>query len=83
MYVKAAHFCVWVLVCLFEGLVGCPMVGGLCVWIRNPLFDMMSRMIFIPHHCIHLSVSGMCLICCVEISRLRICVGLGGLRSTG
>ena len=22
------------------------MVGGLCVWIRNPLFDMMSHMVF-------------------------------------
>jgi len=46
MYVKDAHFCVWVLVCLFEGLVGCPMVGGLCVWVGNPLFDMMSHTMF-------------------------------------
>jgi len=46
MYVKDAHFWVWVLVCLFEGLVGCPMVGGLCVWIGNLLFDMMSHMMF-------------------------------------
>jgi len=46
MYVKDAHFCVWVLVCPFEGVVGCPMVGGLCVWIGNPLFDMMPRLVF-------------------------------------
>ena len=46
MYVKDAYFCVWVLVCLFEGLVGCPMVGGLCVLVGNPFFNMMSHMMF-------------------------------------
>ena len=39
-------FCVWVLVYPSEWVVGCLMVGGLCVWIRNPLFDMMSHMVF-------------------------------------
>jgi hypothetical protein len=46
MYVKDAYFCVWVLVFLFEGLVGCPMVGGLCVLVGNPMFNMMSHMMF-------------------------------------
>ena len=46
-YVKDAHFCVWVPVFLSEGVVGgCPMVGVLCVWIGNPLFSMMPRMVF-------------------------------------
>jgi hypothetical protein len=45
-YVNDAHVCVWVLVYLIEGVVGRPMVDGLCVWIGNPLFDIMSRMVF-------------------------------------
>jgi len=40
IYVKDAHFCVWVPVCLFEGVVGYPMVGVLFMWIGNPLFNM-------------------------------------------
>jgi len=31
---------------LFEGVVGCPMMGVLCVWIGNPLVNMMPRMVF-------------------------------------
>jgi hypothetical protein len=79
-YEKAANFCVWVMVCLFEGLVGYPVEGCLCVWIGNQLFDMMPRMIFTSS-----LYSPFCtwyvLICCVEIIRLRICVGLGVFRN--
>jgi hypothetical protein len=82
VYVKDAHFFVLVLVCPFERVVWCLMVGGLCVWIGNPLFEMMCRLVFTSSF-----YSSSCrwyvLACCVEILWLRICIGLGGLRSTG
>ena len=46
MDVKVAHLCVWVLVCILERFVGFLLVGGLFVWIGNPLLAMMFRMMF-------------------------------------
>ena len=59
--------------------------GGclVCVGIGNPLFSMMSRMVFFPPPCTHFCAGGMCLVCCVETLWLHICAGPGGLRNMG
>ena len=45
IYVNDAHLCVVVLVSLTNVVVGCPRVGGLCVWTGNPLLDRMWWMV--------------------------------------
>jgi hypothetical protein len=44
VYVNAVHLCVFVFVSLFRVEVWRMRGGGFCVWIGNPLLDMMSRM---------------------------------------
>ena len=77
MYVKDANFCVAVSECPFEESVGCLGLGRLSVRSGKPLFAMMSRMVFTSLY----SSVYMCSVYCVDILWLRICVGLGGLRS--
>ena len=45
MYVNVAHLCVGVWVSLFNVVVGCLGVGGLCLWAGKPLLDRMFRMV--------------------------------------
>ena len=51
LYVKEAYLCVALSVCLSEVVVGCLWVGVVCVcvcvWIRKPLFSIMSCMVLI------------------------------------
>jgi hypothetical protein len=39
MYVKVAHLYVWVLVCLLERFLGCPLVGGFICVVWEPVFS--------------------------------------------